>query len=300
VNKENLWQIGVLVIVVGAFFISLFLLSSEEIHFMSDLIPYTAGFLITGLIASFFGFLFTIVCLDRYDKAGIKPDNTTKIRVLLIVVSILYLTLIGYLLSIGSTEWTVEPLIIDLIDPAYPSHLSYGSYPSYPLYAFYDGFTLSSHDIFVVTLFMYGFLVLPFVITETGLLDDSIDEQNHDLEQDGFNIDEAEALVERFFTFIKMRTVAIKKITIIKNYTLPIAITFSILGSCLVGLPYFLFRDGLWTWDSKEEIYYIENYKGVIRGQLLLIGLLFLAISLILIIQSKRHHPNSEKKTETS
>jgi len=283
VNKENLWLIGVLLIVVGFFSTSLFLLGSEEIHFMSDLIPYTAGFLITGLIAPFFGFIFTLFCLNLYDKADIKPDNTSKIRVVLIAVSILYLTLIGYLMSIDF-EWTVQPLIIDLIEPSY---------------ALYYEFTISSYGVFVATLFMFGFFVLPFVIAETGFLGDSADEQNHNLEEDGFNIDEAEEAFDRFAAFIKSRIGTIKKITIVKNYTLPIAITFSILGSCLVGLPYFLFIDGEPIEDPKTGIEYIP-YKGYIRGQLLLIGLLFLAISLILIIQYKRRRTNSGNKTEIS
>ena len=282
-NKENLWQIGVLLIVVGSFFVSLFVLSSEEIHFMSDLIPYTSGFLITGIIASFFGFLFTLVCLDRYDKAGIKPDNTTKIVVLLIAVSILYLTLIGYLMSIN-VEWTVQSLILELTDPSY---------------GLYYEFTISSHGMFVVTLFMFGFFILPFIITETGFLDDSLNEQNHDLGEDGYNLKNAEEAFDRFGAFLKSRIETIKKIAIIKNYTLPIAITFSILGSCLVGLPRFLFIDGELTLNPETETYYIP-YKGYIRGQLLLIGLLFLVIALILIIQYKRRHSNSEKKTETS
>ena len=140
---------------------------------MSDLIPYAAGFLITGLIVPFFGFLFTIVCLNRYDKADIKSDNTTKLRAVLFTVSILYLILIGYLMSIDF-EWTVKPLIIALTEPSY---------------ALYYGFTISSHSIFVATLFMFGIFVLPFVIAETGFLDDSPDEQNHNLEEDCYNLD---------------------------------------------------------------------------------------------------------------
>lgn len=272
-NKENLWIIGVLIIVVGSFLISLFLLGSEKIHFMSDLIPYTVGFFITGLIASIFGFLFTIICLDRCEEAEIKQDNTTKIRVVLIAVTILYLILIGYLMIINY-EWTVQALII-------------GSF------GLYGTFTITSCSALFTTLLTFGIFVLPFVINELGILDGYPDGQPDDLEMEGQTIQDAEESFDRFITFLKRRFGPLKKI---KNYTLPLGITLTILGSCFIGLPQFLFIDGPWTYDPKAEIWFIKDYKGFIRGQLLLIGLLFLVIGLILIIQYIRRRPNSTER----
>jgi len=279
VNKatiiEKLWIIGALMIVVGAFFIGLFLLSSEEVSFMSGLNSYTIGFLITGLIASIFGFLFTIICIDRCEEAEIKQDNTTKIRLALIAMTILFLILIGYLMSIDY-EWTVEALIIEFIGPSF---------------AFHYGFTISSYSAFFATLFIFGIFILPFVIVETGFLDDSPDEQVHNLKEDS-TINKTEDTFYRFIGFLKKRLSPMKKI---KNYTLPIAMAFVILGSCLAGIPYFLLKDGPETWDIKEAKWFIKDYKGYMRGQLLLIGILLIIIGLTLIIRLKSRVSQTKK-----
>ena len=275
--KEKLLIIGALMIVVGVFFIGLFMLSNERFYYFSELIPYTVGFLITGLIAPFFGFLLAMIHLHRYDDSEIKTDNTTKIRVVLIAVTVLYLILIGYLMAIDY-EWTVQPLIIELIDPSL---------------GFHYGFTISSYSAFFATLLIWSIFVLPFVIAETGFLDDSPDEQAHNLEEEGYTIEEAEESFDRFVAFLKRR---LGPITKIKNYTLPIAITFTLLGSCLAVIPYFLFIDGPPTLDPKTETWFIKDYKGFIRGQLFLIGILLLVIGLILIIHYIRRRRHSVGK----
>ena len=279
-NKENLLQIGVLLIIVGSFFISLFFLSNEEIHFMSDLIPYTAGFLITGIIASFFGFIFTIICLDQYEESGAKGGNTTKIRVVLIIVTAIFLILIGYLMYVNE-EWEIKSLIIEEFDQ---------------IFAFYPTFILKSNDIMFATLATFGLFVLPFVINELGLLDDYPDEQLEDLGEEGQTIEKTEDQLDKFARFLKRQFGILKKI---KNYTLPIGITLTVFGSCFIGLPYFFLIDSQIP-DPEAEEWFREVYYGLIRGQLFLIGILILVIGLILIIQYKRRRPNSEKKTETS
>jgi len=272
-NREKLWIIGVLIIVFGGFLIGLFMLSNEGFPYFSDLITYTIGFLITGLIASIFGFLFTINCLDRREKAETKADNTTKIRILLITMTILYLIPIGYLMSIDC-EWTVRALIIGSL-------------------GFYGTFTITSYSALFATLLTFGIFVLPFVINESGILDHYPDEQPADIEMEGQTFEDAEDSFDRFAAFLKRRLSPIKKI---KNYALPIGIPLTILGSCLVGLPHFLFIDGPWTYDPKAEIWFIKDYRGYIRGQFLLIGLLFLAVGLILVIHHIRHRRNSADK----
>ncbi len=279
--KEKLLIIGALMIVFGVFFIGLFMLSNKRCYYFSELIPYTVGFLITGLIASFFGFLLSMIHLHGCEDSDLKTDNTTKIRVVLIAVSVLYLILIGYLMAINY-EWTVQPLIIELDD--------------YPLLGFYYGFTISSYSALFATLLIWGIFVLPFVIAETGFLDDSPDEQPVDLDE-GKSIEGTEDAFDRFVAFLKRRLGPIKKI---KNYTLPIAIVFAILGSCLVGLPHFLFIDR-WMFDPKTETWGINDYKGFIRGQLLLIGILLLVIGLILIIHYiRRRRPSVGKEILSS
>jgi hypothetical protein len=261
-------------IVVGVFFIGLFMLSNEGFYYFSELIPYTVGFLITGLIASFFGFLLSMIHLHGCEDSEIKTDNTTKIRVVLIAVSVLYLILIGYLMAIDY-EWTVQPLIIELDD--------------YPLLGFHYGFTISSYSALFVTLLIWGIFVLPFVIAETGFLDDSPEEQTHNLEEEGYTINEAEETFDRFVAILKRQLGPMNKI---KNYTLPLAIAFTILGSCLVGLPHFLFIDRQPIENPETGIVHFLDYKGYIRGQLFLIGILLIVIGFILIIHyiGRRRH----------
>jgi hypothetical protein len=267
--KENLWKIGILIIVVGIFLVGLFIWSNENFYlfgyFFGDLNQYAVGFLITGEIALLFGFLLTIICLDRYEELEIKTDNTTKIRVVLTAVTILCLILIGYLMA-TDYEWTIRAFIIEDFDQ---------------IFAFYGTFTLSSYSAMFATLLTFGIFVLPFVINESGILDDHPNKQLEDLEEEGQSIEKAEEQLDRFAGFLKRRFGPIKKI---KNYTLPIGITLTILGSCFIGLPHFFLIDSPQIFDPKTEELFRKDYKGFIRGQLLLIGLLFLVIGLILII----------------
>jgi hypothetical protein len=277
--KENLWKIGVLILILGGFVIGLFMLSNERFYFFSFLQIYVVGFFIIGLILLFFGFILTIIGLDRYEESDIDQDNTTKIRVVLIGVTTLYLILIGYLMLIDH-EWIVKPLIIELIDQSF---------------AFYYEFSVSSSSLFFATLFLFGIFILPFVIVESGFLDDYPDEEVHKLEDEGYTVEEAEKDFDRFVAFLKRRfapIIEMKKIknyTLkIKNYTLSIAIAFSILGSLLAVIPYFIFIDGPWTFNLLTEIWSIKDYKGFIRGQLFLLGLLLLIIALTLSIHYMR------------
>jgi hypothetical protein len=282
--KENLWKIGALIIILGGSLLGLFMLSNEEFYLVNFLHLYTVGFLIIGFILLFFGFILTIICLDRYEESEIKQDNTTKIRVVLTAVTILYLILIGYLMSIDH-EWIVQPLIINLFDQSF---------------AFYYGFSISSNAVFFVSLFLFGIFVFPFVIAETGFLNDSLDEPAYKLEEEGYTVEEAKDNFDRFVAFLKrqfapiMKMKKIKNYTIqTKNYTLPISIAFTILGSFLVILPYFILIDGPPIWDPETETFFVKAYKGFIRGQLLFISLLLLIVGLTLIIHYKRRRSHS-------
>jgi hypothetical protein len=267
VNEEKLWIIGSLIIVLGISLLSVFMLSNEELYFLSQLSHYTAGFLILGLIVLVFGFLFTMICLDRCEKV----DNTTKTRIVMIAVTVFFIILIGYLMVINQV-WIVEALII-------------GSF------AFFVTFTFTSYNVLFATLLIFGIFVLPFVINELGILDNYPDEppDNFDVEK-GQSIEGAEEQIDRLFGFLKSRFGSIKKI---KNYTLPIGITLTILGGCLMVLPSLFIIDSPLTWDSKTETWIIEEYYGFIRGQLLLIGILLLVIGIIFIIRYIRRNSHS-------
>ena len=269
-------MIGGLLIIFGSSLIGLFMLSNEGVYFFSNLNLYALGFLITGLIVLVFGFLFALICLEKCKETQNKAGNTTKIRIMLITITALYIILIGYLMAINY-EWTVRALIIELFDPSF---------------GFYESFTISSYSAMFAALLSFGVFVLPFVINESGILDDYPSEQPADLEE-GQSIEGAEEAFDRFVAFLKRQFGTIKKI---KKFTLPIGITLTILGSCLVRLPVFLFIDGPWTWDSKAEIGFIKDYKGFIRGQLLLIGILLLVIGIILIIHYIRRRRHAVDK----
>ncbi|MBA7640209.1 hypothetical protein ES703_47874 [subsurface metagenome] len=200
-------------------------------------------------------------------------DSKTKIRIALTSVTILFLILIGYFM-ITDYRWTVEALII-------------GSF------AFFGTFTISSYSALFATLLIFGIFVLPFVINELGILDNYPDEPpDADVER-GYTIEKAEESFDRFSGFLKRQFGSINKI---KNYTLPIEITSAILGGCLIGLAQFFLIDSQLIWNPKTETWVVEEYYGFIRGQLLLIGILLLAIGLILIIRYIRRNPQSTIK----
>lgn len=274
-NREKLWILGALLVIFGGFLFGLFVLSNEGFYYFSGLITYTIGFLITGLITSFFGFLLTLTCLDQ-NKSQIKADNATKIRIVLTAMTIIYLPLIGYLIRINQ-EWTIRPLIIESFQPSF---------------GFYETFTLSSHSALFAALLMFGIFVLPFVVTESGILDDHSVESTNDLEE-GQTIHDAEDSFSRFVVFLKRRFGSIKNI---RKYALPLGITLALLGSCLVGLPHLFFIDGPLTYDLETETWFIKDYKGFIRGKLLLIGIVLFVIGLVLIICHFRRNSNSAAK----
>ena len=147
-NKEKLWVIGLLLVVLGVFLVSLFILSNEELRlasldtidypaellqpdkdFFSLLTPFAGSFLIGGSIVLFFGFLFTIICLNYYKETDSKPDNTIRIRFVLIIVTAIYLVLIGYLIYFDHEPWEFKAFIIEDFDQ---------------IFAFYPNFLLTS------------------------------------------------------------------------------------------------------------------------------------------------------------
>ncbi|TRZ53439.1 MAG: hypothetical protein D4S01_01340 [Dehalococcoidia bacterium] len=196
--------------------------------------------------------------------------SITKLRIALIAVTALFLILIGYLLYLSYLdyyyEWTVETLIV-------------GSF------AFFGTFTFTSYNILFVTLLSFGIFVLPFVFGELGFLDDDSAEM-----VDAETI-EGEESFDRFAGFLKSRFASIKKI---RNYSLPIGIMSAIFGGCLMMLPSFLLIDSEPVWipelEDNRAAYFVEEYYGFIRGQLLLIGILLLVVGLILIIRYIRRN----------
>jgi hypothetical protein len=197
-------------------------------------------------------------------------DSKTKIRIALASVSVLFLILIGYLMVVDYV-WTVEALII-------------GSF------AFFGTFTISDNTALFVTMLIFGIFVLPFIFYESGFLDDSTDEQPDNFGETGQSIMEAEEQVDRLIGFLKSRFGSINKV---RNYSLFIGITSTIIGCGLSTLPSFFLTDSELIWIHKTEEWFVREYYGFIRGHLLLIGILLLLIGLILIIRHIRRNPHS-------
>jgi hypothetical protein len=273
-NREKLWAIGVLLIVFGGSLFVSFVLSNEGIYYFSVLSDYSIGFFITGLITSIFGFLLSIASLDS-SKSQIKT-NTTRIRIVFAATIILYLFLIAYLIYTDQ-EWTVKALIIHSFKPSF---------------GFYETFTWSSYSVLFGTLIIFGVFILPFAVNELEILNHHPDVPFSDYGERGQTLESAENSVTRLTLYLKK-----KGLGRIKALILPVGLSLTIIGSCLMGLPHFLFIDGPWTFDPKVEVWYIEDYKGFIRGKLLLIGVILLVVGILFILVYIRHRRNSKGNT---
>ncbi|MEJ2242631.1 MAG: hypothetical protein P8Y18_10910 [Candidatus Bathyarchaeota archaeon] len=228
---------------------------------MSLFFPYSLGFFITGLVTLILGFGLTTIYSYNEVELDPKKDDRTKIRAVLITVIIIYLISIGYLMYVSDIEWEIQALIVQIFDQTY---------------AFYPGFVVSSYQIFFPTLLLFGIFILPVIIVETGFLDDSpskqINEQNNEISQKR----ELNLTSNRLVNWIRNITNSIKK------YEFSIGWTFTIFGSLLIILPYFLLLDSPLKVDPLTGLEYHEVYYGFKRGQFLLIGLFFLIVGLIL------------------
>jgi len=157
-------------------------------------------------------------------------DSTTKIRIMLASVTVLFLILIRYLMRIDY-EWTVEALTV-------------GSF------AFFGTFTFTSNTALFATLLIFGIFVLPFVINELGILDNYPNEPPDADVEKGPTVQDAEKSFNRFVGFLKSRFGSIKRI---KNYTLPTGIILTILGSYSIILPSLLLIDSEPVWIPELE-----------------------------------------------
>lgn len=271
-EKERLWIIGSLLIIIGTFLIVLFLLSNEKFFFLSLFFPYSLGFFILGITTLTLGFV--IITIYAYNDEEIDPNtvNRTKIRAVLITVIVIYLISIVYLMDVN-IEWEIQALIIQIFDQTY---------------AFYPGFIVSSYQIFFETLVMFGIFILPTIIVEAGFLDDSPNKHFSEQNNGVYQKRELNITSNPLSNLTKNLTGTIKK------YEFPIGLTFTIFGYLLIVLPYFFLIDSPLKLDSTTNLYYHEIYYGFSRGQFLLLGLFSLIIGLILFFYYK-HSRHSMK-----
>ena len=275
--KDNLFRIGELLIVASAFFIGSFLATNlAEIAIFAS---FVGGFAIAGFFSLFFGFTLTII--DAYFLEP-ETDLTKRNRNILMAVTTLCLILLGYSISTNS-EWTIRPLIIENI----------AGVTIQPSYAFYPEIIVSSNTLFYATMLTFGIVVFPFILAETGLLDDKTVEIAQDYEQ-GQTLENAEKTFDRFTVFLKRKIGPrdnlkdTNTVRILKKLTAPVAAGFAVVGACLVVLPYFLVKDGPLTVDP-QGVEYIKDYMGVLRGQLLLLGILFLVVAVVLTVIYRKY-----------
>ncbi|TRO52548.1 hypothetical protein E2P63_03415 [Candidatus Bathyarchaeota archaeon] len=269
---------------------------SDALQIDEDIVEnFVAGFLLLGFFSLFFGFIFTITFWYTLpEEWNIKKVNTNRVKGILITVIVIYFILLGYFLSINplspDSKWTIKSLIIEKIS----------GIPIEPSYAFYPAITLTSTSFLYATLIIFGILVLPVIIAESGFLDISNIQYHDDTEQPI----EGEETYDRFVTFLKRHLSSLNKIEKAKNirkitkFSLPLATIFIIIGICLIILPPFLIKDGPVALDIRKTLeigkalQYVKGYMGVSRGQLLLLGILLIIISIFLIRFNRKRTQN--------
>jgi hypothetical protein len=275
--EDNFFKIGELLIFVSAVFICLFL--ATNIVGLPYFVSFAGGFAIAGFISLVFGFILTVISAYMLET---ELEITKINRNILTVVTALYIVLSAYSISTNA-EWTIRPMIIENI----------AGITIQPSYALYPEIIVTSNTIFYTALLTFGIFVLPFIFAEAGILDYQTEKKAQDYEQ-GQTLEEAEKTIDRFSDSLKAKIGSkdnlknARPVKILKTLTLPAATVFAFCGFCLVVLPHFLVKDGPLTIDPKG-VEYIKDYMGVLRGQLLLVGILFLIVAILLIVLHRKN-----------
>jgi hypothetical protein len=110
-------------------------------------------------------------------------------------------------------------------------------------------------------------------------LDNYADNFQTVIEENDRNVKEKKNYSNRFVGFVE------SGFTSIKNYILPVGFILLIMGGCFLVLPSRFLIDSYPDFLLETGFVFIENYYGLIRGQLLLIGIPILVLGLSLIIR---------------
>ena len=273
--KNNLFNIGLVLIVAAAVFVTLFL-GTELLEPMSVLVPFAGGFLVSGFVSLFVGFLFTLIfCYTLPEDPEVKNGKSHKIRAVLVTVVALYLILLAYLVS-AEMEWTIRAAIIDNI----------AGFPIEPSYALYTDFEVTSTDLFQTTLIIFGILVLPVGLSELGVLDDP---KRGEDETDDQAFEGEEAAFEQLMDYLKRRFGSmprlqkVKKVKNVRGYASYLAAVFIAVGICFIVLPRFLLTDGPVLLYPGTQQEYVKDYLGAARGQYLVLGILLIVVAIFLL-----------------
>jgi len=136
-----------------------------------------------------------------------------------------------------------------------------------------NAFLVTEDFAFFAILLSFGIFILLFIINELG-----------------YTAEEAEEDLDRLIEYAK------KLIEYVNKHTLSIGIPLTIIGICLIGLPYFFLRDIKPYWNYETRKWVTGQNFGFIRTPLLLIGFQSLIIGLVFIGLYIRHPPSAGKQ----
>lgn len=219
------------------------------------------GFLSLGFLFSLIGILIIFPKILTKQKKYLelkKFEFDTKKGMIFILIAFLFLFLFGYLMYLNylDFEWMVNGW-------------NFGGFYFFNNYA--DGILFTSMLTSII-------VFIPLFICKIGFLDNYSDKSQTFIGKNDLKIKDKRSS-NRFITFLKTG------LTAIKNYMLPVGFILVILGGCFMVFPSRLLIDSYPDFVLETGELFIEKYYGLIRGQLLLIGIPLLVLGLSFIIR---------------
>ena len=229
------------------------------------------GFLSLGILLSLIGILIIFPTIFTRQKKYLELKKfklNTKKSMTFILIAIFFLFLFGYLtyLNCQDFEWTFNGW-------------NFGGFVF---------FNSSADSIFFMSLLIAIIVFIPLLIFKIGFLSNSADKSQTIIEENDHIFKEKQNDSSRL-EFSK------SKYFVIKNYMLPIGFILLILGGCFMELPSRFLIDSYPNFLLENGNVFIEKYYGLIRGQLLLIGIPVLVFGFTLIaryvLEAKEKEP---------
>ena len=219
------------------------------------------GFLLVGFLFSLIGILIIFPKILTKQKKYLyinKFEFNTKKSLSVVLLALLFLFLFGYLLYLNylDFEWMLNGW-------------NFGGF---------NFFNSTSDGILFSSMLTSIIVFIPLFICKIGFLDSYADKSQTVIGKDVLKIKDKRSY-NRFIEFLKREFVAINK------YMLPFGFILLIIGGCLMTIPSRFLIDSYPDFLLENGDIFIENYYGLIRGQLLLIGMPLLVLGLTLIIR---------------
>ncbi|MEJ2272746.1 MAG: hypothetical protein P8X91_09815 [Candidatus Bathyarchaeota archaeon] len=146
-----------------------------------------------------------------------------------------------------------------------------------------------TEDIFYISLLIAVIVFIPLVIFKIGFLENTVNKSHINIVKNDPNVKEIQNSSNRFNKFLKSGYVTTK------DYMLPFGFILVILGGCFMVLPSRFLLDSYPDFVLETGEVLVKKYFGLIRGQLLLIGipLLVFGTSLIFrnVLEAKKKEP---------